>query len=250
MKSRKHFAVAAIIAAGFLGAGAAQAVPVTVTKLSGLTGGTPALTAVFLADLSSVGIGTIQSITIRDNSLGLGGAPGQFTAFDLDAIILSNTLCATAACVAALTPLSVFDYTGGSIFSPGTQRTPVDPKLFGTGPIGNTVDNAVATLGLFDGNASTATPFGFISLGDNGVITFNLTSALSTSGLYMYFGEVGDNGEAAASDITISQNPVGVPEPDSLVLLALGLGLILVLGLVDRRAPGRLSRRSGVPSGK
>lgn len=243
MTVRNYLAVAAIIVAG-LGAGVAQAVPVTLNTLSGLTGGTPAQTAVFRADLSSVGVGTIQSITIRDNSFGLGGSPGQFTGFDLDAIILSNTLCTTASCVAGLAPLNVFDYSGGTLFTPGAQRPPTDPKLYGTGPTGNTVDNAVATLGLFDGNSTTATPFGFISLGDGGKISFNLTSALSTSGLYMYFGEVGDNGEAAASDIQISQNPVGVPEPDSLVLIGLGLGLLGGLRFIDRRrAPGHPFRR-------
>ncbi len=52
-------------------------------------GGTVAATAVFRADLSGAGIGTLQSITIRDNSFGIGGSTGQFSGFDLDAIILS-----------------------------------------------------------------------------------------------------------------------------------------------------------------
>lgn len=67
------------------------------SKLTGLTGGTLAATAVYRADLSGVG-GSILSITINDNSAGLGGSPGQFSGFDLDAIILSTTNCATAAC--------------------------------------------------------------------------------------------------------------------------------------------------------
>lgn len=113
------------------------------------------------------------------------------------------------------------------MFTPGLQRTPVDPRLFGTGPTGNTVDNTVATLGSFDGNSTTSIPgaFGFFSMGDGGLLSFNLTSPLSTMGLYLYIGEVGDNGEVAAGSIFISGEhvpPVSVPEPGTLALLSLG----------------------------
>jgi hypothetical protein len=209
----------------------AAATPVTFTKLTGLTGGALAATAVYQADLSGVG-SSILSITIKDNSGGLGGAPGQFSGFDLDAIVLSTVNCATAACAKTLVGLSVFDFISGIVFSPGTQRPPSDPKLFGTGPSGNTVDNSVATLGLFDGESTTAIPgaFGFISIGDDGVIAFNLTGLVSTLGLFLYIGEVGDNGEVAASSVTVG--PGRVPEPGTLALLALG---ILAFWAVRRR---------------
>ena len=53
-------------------------------KLTGLAGGSPEGTAVYKADLSGVGLADLASISIFDNSGGLGGAAGQFSGFDLD----------------------------------------------------------------------------------------------------------------------------------------------------------------------
>lgn len=213
----------ALVAAAALAlASAAPAVPVALTKLTGLTGGTAAGTAVYKADLSSIGLSTILSIGIRDNSSGLGGAAGQFSGFDLDAIKLSMTDCADASCAKTAVGLSLLDFTTGTLFAPGSQRAPTDPKLFGTDASGTAVDDAVATLGAFDGESSTVTPFGFLSLGDNGVIDFNLSGVASTLGLFLYIGEVGDNGEVAAGTILV-RDTNSLPEPGGLVLAAAGL---------------------------
>ena len=217
--SRSVFAIASLLAL----AGTASAEAVSLSKLGGLTGGALGMTAVYRADLSTLSLGTIQSIGITDSSAGLGGAVGQFSGFDLDAIKLSTTFCADAACAASAAGLSLFDFLGGTLFAPGAQRAPVEAQLFGTGAGGTTVNNAVATLGLFDGESTTAIPgaFGFLSMGDNGSINFNLTAAVSTLGLYLYIGEVGDNGEVAASSVVVRQNTV--PEPGSLALAGLAL---------------------------
>lgn len=212
----------AVAVAALTLAGAANAVPVALTKLTGLTGGTLANTAVYKADLSSIGLANILSIGIRDNSGAQGGAPGRFSGFDLDAIKLSYADCADAACAKAAVGLSVFDFDAGTVFVPGSQRAPADAKLFGTNGAGMALDNAVATLGFFDAE-STVGPGanGFISLGDNGAIDFNLTALTSTAGLFLYLGEVGDNGEVAAGSILVRDRAATVPEPGGLALLGL-----------------------------
>lgn len=216
-----------------LAAATASAAPVTFTKLTGLTGGAPAETGVYRADLSGLGLGQIASVTIQDASVGLGGSPGQFSGFDLDAVVLSTVLIADASQVGSLVPAALFDFAG-SMLAGGAQRPPTDPALFGTS--GGQVDNAIARLGLFDGNSTTAIPGadGFVSLGDNGVLSINLTAPLALGGpLYLYIGEVGDNGEVAASSVTVSDTPVTVPEPMSATLF--GLGLLGLAGITRAR---------------
>jgi hypothetical protein len=217
-----------------MAASAASAVPVAFSKLTGTTGGSPAGTAVFKADLSTAGLGSILSISISDSNSGSGGSSGEFTGFDLDAIKLSTTDCADAACAAAAVGLNVFNFAGGSIFTPGTQRAPADAKLWGTNGAGTGLDNAVATLGLFDADSSTSVPDGFISLGDGGSIGFNLLAAADTTGLFLYIGEVGDNGELAAGGIIVRDDRIPIPTPSTLALVGLG-----VLALAFRRRGAR-----------
>ena len=223
-RNLKYMCAAVTVAASSF---AASATTVTFVKLTGLTGTAPNdQTAVYRADLSGLS-GTVAAISIQDGSSTSAGSPGQFSGFDLDAIKLSSTNCATATCAATASGLNVFNFSSGIVFSPGAQTAPTDPKLFGTGPTGNTVNNSIATLGLFDGVSSTAVPNGFVSLGINGSIAFNLTSNVSGSGLYLYIGEVGDNGEVANSNVSVLSTPVPqVPEPASWAMFIGGFGLV------------------------
>jgi PEP-CTERM motif len=214
-----------------LGAGnSALAVPVTLTKLTGLTGAGVASTAVYAANLNSLA-GSFAAIVIGDSGTTVGGSPGQFSGFDLDSIKLSFTNCATAACAQTAVGLNVFDFLAGTVFTPGAQRAPADAKLFGTGAGGNTVNNTVASLGAFDAISSTAADAtGFVSLGDGGSVGFNLTSITLTDNLFLYIGEVGDNGEAAASNINLSDTPIpAIPEPSTVALMILGLGGVVAI---------------------
>lgn len=221
----KEFLVAAALCMG--GAATAHATTVTFTQISGLTGGTPAATAVFRADLSGL-TGQIATVTIQDNSSPAAGSPGQFSGFDLDAIVLSPVLITDASQVNSLTPSATFD-VATSTLTPGAQTPPTDPALFGT--TAGHVNDAVATLATFDGNSTSAIPgaFGFVSLGVGGTLSLNLTMPITAGGPdYLYIGEVGNNGEVAASIVTVSGT--AVPEPASFAMVGFGL-----LALAGRR---------------
>jgi hypothetical protein len=181
--------LAAVLTVTHLG----QAVPVALSKLTGTSG----QTTVYKGDFSSIALGLVQSVTVADNS-GASGSPGQFSGFHLDAVKLSTTDCSDAACAAGAPALAVFNFVGGTTFTPGTQRPPTDAKLFGTGPAGNTVDNAVATLGSFDGRLDAPTS-GFISLGNNGSLSFALAPGTNTDGTFLYVGGVSGGGPGGGS---------------------------------------------------
>jgi hypothetical protein len=65
-------------------------------------------------------------------------------------------------------------------------------------------------------------------MGTTGLLKFNLTSSVSTAGLFLYTGEVGNNGEVASSSVVVRET--SVPEPANLVLLALGFAWIFCSG--------------------
>ncbi|MDB9373488.1 PEP-CTERM sorting domain-containing protein [Nodularia sphaerocarpa] len=206
------------------------------TKLSGSivtgqpTDTDPTVTGIFRADLSS--LNDITSILIADRNDGIGLA-GQYSGFDLDAIKISTTLITDASQINTATALNVFDFSpANTVFTPGTQRAPTDPALFGT--TGGDINNAVATLGTFDSRLLETAPgsgiftdgSGFVSLGDGGQVLFNLASALpSDTPVYLYVAESGNNEFLAQASVTFADeptpDPVSVPEPTSLAALSL-----------------------------
>jgi hypothetical protein len=212
--TRSVVSVATTMIVGFGSPALAGTINLNFTKLNGLAGS--GYTAIYRADLSGLGF-DLQSLTIQDGSFGLGGATGQYSGFDLDAIRLSRTLIDDASSVTYLSGLDVLDFSPSrTLFSPGTQRSPEDaPNLFGS--IGTTVNQGLATLNSFDAVFDFWEGWqGFLSLGDGGRISFDLTSAVETvNPLYLYLAEVGDNGELAAGSIVASSSPVITPEPET-----------------------------------
>jgi hypothetical protein len=217
----------ALLLAGALNTAAAATV--SFTELSGFAGGgLSPQTVVFRADLSGLAGEAITSVTITDANV-LGGASGRFSGFDVDAVVLSTVLITSGTQVGSLTPAATFDIAG-AVLVPGTRTPPEEAglPLFGHNPDGS-LNDAIATLGVFDGVATNVIPgaFGFVSLGFGGSLTLNLTAPLPLDGtpLYLYIGEVG-GGEQAIGSVTVTATVV--PEPMSLALFGAalaGLGL-------------------------
>jgi hypothetical protein len=220
--------VAAIALSVALCGSSAMAVGLTFTKLTGLTGDASGpFTAVYVADLAATGLPSITQLILTDTSGGFGGSPGGFSGVDLDSIFIAPTAAATAASAQTLIQTPAFDYSAaGTTYVPGTQRVPTDPTLFNVS--GGAINFAAATLGALDARGLIPGN-GYFSMGDGGVITFNLTSAIDPSvSRYLYIGEVGDNGETFSVQ--------AVPEPSTMILAGLG-GLAMFFGY-RRRARG------------
>ena len=167
-------------------------------------------TAIYRANLSDIDF-DLRSLTIADSGQG-GGAPGDHTGFDLSGIKISTELITDVDDIDTIPGLNIFDFSPlGTFLKPGTQRPsnsvkfPVAPDLAGS--IHGQVNNAIATLGEFDYNEAADT--GFVSLGENGAVSFNLKESLNTDGpLYLYIEEAGNNGESPDGDITVSNQRI------------------------------------------
>ena len=226
------------LSAAFLILGSMQAnavsVPITLTPL----GVTPQNTGVAKANLFGLGLTQLASITLTDDG-GTAGSPGIWSGFDLAGIKLSKTDCLTAACADGLVGESVFDFVNKVLFTAGTRDAtgaPLNgPCLAGTSGGGCTFNDSIATLGDFDAtfDSGTGAHSGFLSFGRSGSITFDLTSlVLLDSPIYLYVGEVGNNGEALRGTVEISDIPA-VPVPASIWLF--GTALIGFVGISRRR---------------
>jgi len=243
--------IAALIISTFAFLGPMQANAASVSLSLTLLGGqTPQATGVFQANLSGLGLTNLASISLTDDG-GTSGSPGIWSGFDLAGIKLSHTDCSgmgmgSANCAAGLAGLNVngdiFDFVNDVLFTPGTMDATgaplAGPCLAGTSGVGCDFDNSIATLGDFDAifDGVLGTFDGFLSLGRGGNISFNLTSLLALGGstVYLYVGEVGNNGEKLTGSIEISDISIpAVPIPAAIWLF--GTALIGFVGMSRRR---------------
>jgi len=185
-------------------------------------------TQVQRVDLLGAGVSTINTIVLRDISAGVGGDPGVFSGYDLDAVFLDRDgNLATTGDQFAFTNLV---FTGGAIRG-GAAGDQMPSNLndigtyFGT-HFGGGVDNSVVTLDTFDGvnSASTLNADGFLSMGDGGVIVLSFADIPVLSGLYLFVGEVGGQGEKL--QVEISQ----VPLPGAVWLLLSAIAALFGVG--------------------
>lgn len=171
---------------------------------------------IFRADLSFVGT-VLNSITIADDNDAVGGGVQGFSGLDLDALILSRQLVTDAEIAggfdfndpAQFERLDVFNYASAfSQFTPGSIRSGFGPAVADTfGTENGIIDLNFATLDTIDFDSGQ----GFATLGDGGVVGFDLTETVDTDGpLYLYVAEGAANEELEAN-ITASDARLAAP---------------------------------------
>lgn len=175
-------------------------------------------TTIYRADLSGLGI-DIRSLLLKDSGSALGGSPGQFSGFDLDAIALSRTFIDTVPSADQLNSnvflpkLNVFDFSNaGVLLTPGAQRGDPSPDLNGS------VNGLLASsslLDLFDSTGSTTESARTLTLGDGGSVGFNLLSSVATNQpLYLYIAEAGISAEETISGFVSASSDTLEPTGD------------------------------------
>ena len=181
----------------------------------GLTNGTsPEDTGIYRADLTGLGLSKIAQITVNDSNSGTSGSAGAFSGFDLDAIFLDidGDYTTTGDQINA----SSFAFAAGALRAGTAPASQTAGALNGSSS-NTTVDEAFATLGVFDAEFFQA---GSISLGDGGSLTANFAPDVMVGmSLYLFIGEVGDNGESINGLIEVTDEPPAVPLPASALLL-------------------------------
>lgn len=192
------------------------------------TTGTATSTRMYRADLTGLGLGEVAAITVTDSDSGLGGSPGIYSGFDLDALFLDVD--------GLLSTDTDRFYADSFLFSAGSIRP---GGVAGPSPSGgptngassaSTVDEAFATLNDIDGLFFST---GSLTLGDGGSLTAVFSPSIAVgSSLYLFAGEVsGDPGENLTGLVQVADTPPPVPLPAGLPLVATGLAL---LGLMRR----------------
>ncbi|MEM7743740.1 MAG: hypothetical protein AAF409_08525 [Pseudomonadota bacterium] len=185
------------------------------------TTGTATSTRMYRADLTGLGLSEIGAITVNDSNSGIGGSPGIYSGFDLDAIFLDiDGLLSTAG--DRITADS-FQFAAGSLRPGGTLPPSPSGGPTNGSSSSTTVDEAFATLGAIDGLFFGS---GSLTLGDGGSLTaiFDPKVALGSS-LFLFVGEVsGDPGETVTGLVEVSETP---PPPMGTIPLPAGIWLML-----------------------
>jgi Ca2+-binding RTX toxin-like protein len=168
---------------------------------------------IFRADLTNIGF-DLNSIKLGDHSSGFGGGGGIASGFDISAVVLSHARLDAIAPGSSLDDTSLlpridaFGFDASNVqFTPGSQRSPDASFPNGTdlrGSINGLPDFQFASLDTFDD--------GSVTLGDGGVLGFNLTQTVKTGGpLYLYVAENGQTGETLTTGFTASSNRLDTP---------------------------------------
>jgi hypothetical protein len=186
-------------------------------------------TVIQSADMGLAGVSTITTVTITDISGGLGGQPGMFSGYDIDAIILDRdgNINTTGD---QFTPVAI-------AFTQGAIRPTANPSQIphaDQGPLfgldnGGAIDPAASTLTSFDGVniAHRDNADGFLSMGDGGILVLTFAGISVDGGLFLLFGEVGGQGEQVRVDV----GAVPLPAAAWLFLSAIAM----LLGMSRRR---------------
>jgi hypothetical protein len=214
-----------------------DAVSVTMSPYSTPTIGQ---TRMFRGNVSGLGVGTVYSATITDTGT-FGGSDGVFSGFDLDFLLLdADGDWATTG--DRILPLQ----TPATSLAPGSIRNPFwstyqptashPGSLFGLKGDGS-IDFAVSTIAVRDASFSPAlgvdTSSGWLTIGDNGVLSVDFPDTLVGSSLWLFVGEVGPlTTENLHATVQINGRPT-VPVPGAILLAS--FGTVLLGGLVRRR---------------
>jgi hypothetical protein len=190
------------------------------------TGEVSTAAIVLHAESPGLGLTSTHSTRLTDVSRWVGGTSGQFNGFDLDAIRLFTSSAGPAPSAGAFAELSVFDLSpAGTLFTPGTQCAPLDPALFGSWD--SNINNSVGTRDVFHWNATTE-PIGngFIGQSNAGIVSFHHISTDTTTGLFHYMGEDG-NEEVPTRRLIVLGQP-SFSRPATLLLLVSVVGGLAV----------------------
>ncbi|MEM9707888.1 MAG: hypothetical protein AAF871_03795 [Pseudomonadota bacterium] len=164
-------------------------------------------TALFRTDLAALALSSIAEIRLNDSNRRVGGADGAFSGFDVDAIFLDRD--GDAGTLGDQIFARSFAFDGGTLRDTGNAflRSRTAGPLNGSSA-SDAIDLGFATLDTID---AVFFETGSLSLGDGGSLTAFFDDVAVGASLFLFVGEVGDNGETINGLIEVA--PSSAPEP-------------------------------------